>query len=210
MKILIVISTPEMGGAQRVSFNLAKWVNKRSDDRTSIVALGNTTRNAYDTNGFDYEELEKGKRIWQLRIIIKKKSPDIVLTMGVPLAIYTVPALMGLGIKHVISERNDPVHFAGKQTTRFFSRFLMHFADGYVFQTKQAQAYYSKIIRNKSIVIHNPLYDIPDVVNTSRFDKRKEIVSVGRLNRQKNQKLLISAFAEIYKLFPSFRLIISF
>ena len=207
MKILIVISTPEMGGAQRVSFNLAKWVNGHSDDGVSIVALGKTKRNAYNTTGYDYEELQKGNRILQLRAIIKRKSPDVVLTMGVPLALYTIPALIGLRVKHVISERNDPAHFAGKKTTRIFSRFLMRFADGYVFQTKQAQAYYCNNIRKRSVVIHNPLYDVPQTEN-ERGLKRNEIVSVGRLNKQKNQKLLISAFEDIHKVFPTFRLII--
>lgn len=207
MKILIVISTPEMGGAQRVSFNLAKWVNMHSDDEICIVALGKSSRNAYKTTEYDYEELQKGNRILQLRTIVKRKSPDIVLTMGVPLALYTVPALLGLGVKHVISERNDPAHFAGKKTTRFFSRLLMRFADGFVFQTKQAQAYYCKNIGKRSVVIHNPLYDVPQTVSEREL-KRNEIVSVGRLNKQKNQKLLICAFEDIHKMFPTFRLII--
>ena len=127
--------------------------------------------------------------------------------MGVPLALYTVPAIMGLGVKHVISERNDPAHFAGKKTTRIFSRLLMRFADGFVFQTRKAQDYYSKSIRKRSVVIHNPLYDVPKIA-IERGHKRKEIVSVGRLNKQKNQRLLISAFADIYKTYPAFKLII--
>ena len=74
MKILIIISTPEMGGAQRVSFNLAKWVSEHSGDSACIVALGKTKRNAYNTAGYDYQELKDGNRILQLRAIIKRKS----------------------------------------------------------------------------------------------------------------------------------------
>lgn len=68
--------------------------------------------------------------------------------MGVPLAVYAIPATTGLSTSVMISERNDPANFKGKKATRILSRILMLLADGFVFQTEGAKNYYPRIIQN--------------------------------------------------------------
>lgn len=208
MNIIIIIGSPVLGGLERVAFNLSKWFCTQPGCHSTVIALSGTDYNAFDTTGYDYIELSEGQTIRKLRKAIKYKHPDIVLTMSVPSCIYTVPALLGLGIKHVVSERNDPNHFAGRTITRIVSRCLLRFADAYVFQTRQAQAYYGGNIAKNSVVIHNPLYKLFDISNLSLNSHRREIVSVGRLNPQKNFPMLIEAFSMIQKSFPLYRLII--
>ena len=208
MKILFVIGTSGMGGAERVAFNLAKWFSSQNDCRASVMALNKAKKASYIIDGTDFVELEGGNHIIELRKFVKKEKPDVLITMSVPLCIYTVPALAGLGIKHIISERNSPAHFAGKRLTKFVSRLMMIFADGYVFQTVEAQRYYNGCISKKSVVIHNPVSNMPQTFHDFNIPDTKTIVSVGRLNAQKNQGLLIRAFANVYKEFPDYSLVI--
>jgi glycosyltransferase involved in cell wall biosynthesis len=129
--------------------------------------------------------------------------------MGVPLGIYTIPACFGLNVKHIISERNDPEHFAGKKSIKIISRLLLRFAHGYIFQTKDARDSYGLRIAEKSKVIANPLFNLQDMPEYPFIGEReKMIVSVGRLNEQKNQKLLIDAFVEVHKIHPEYGLTI--
>ena len=208
MKVLIVIGSPGLGGAERVSFNLAEWLNRKQVP-TSLVALSGAKGKSYPTEGCDYVELNSSHIVLALRKEVKRKKPDIVLTMCTPMCVYTVPALAGLGIKHVVSERNDPAHFAGRTTTRIIARALMKLADGYVFQTRDAQEFYGGNIAKRSVIIPNPLFNIenmPDEAFGGYY--KKTIVTVGRLNKQKNQKMLIEAFSEIHKQYPEYKLIV--
>jgi glycosyltransferase involved in cell wall biosynthesis len=129
--------------------------------------------------------------------------------MGVPGALFDVPACVGLGIKHIISERNDPAHFGGSTITRIVSRLLMRKANGFVFQTKDAQAFYGGEIAKHSVIIPNPLFIGDDYPDTQYVGEREEtIVTTGRLNKQKNHPLLIRAFKRIAVEFPEYKLII--
>ena len=78
-------------------------------------------------------------------------------------------------------------------------------ADKIVFQTNDAMNYFSEDIRKKGIIIPNPLN--PIFLNSYYEGKRKKtIVSVGRLEEQKNQLMLIRAFSKISKEFNEYNL----
>ena len=70
MNIAIIISRPEMGGAQRVAINLADWVNKTTKHKASIIALSHVKEGAYNMSGRDYYYLQKKNKISELRNVI--------------------------------------------------------------------------------------------------------------------------------------------
>ena len=186
MNVVILIGSLGLGGAERVSLNLANWLSKQEGVKATIVALSGTKGESYPTEGYDYIELNSRKSILALRKAVKAIRPDVVLTMCTPLCVYTVPALLGLKAKHIISERNDPAHFAGRALTRIVSRALMRLADGYVFQTGDAQAFYGGSIARRSVIIPNPLFNVEKMPKEAYSGPdTKTIVSVGRLNKQK-------------------------
>lgn len=208
MKIAIIIANPEMGGAQRVSMNLAYWLQDNGNE-VCIIGITKTTNPSYSFDNINYYELPEGNKIMLLRSKVKDYTPEIVLSMGVPLSIYTVPACIGLNLKHVISERNDPSNFAGKVSTKIMARSLMRLANAYVFQTKDAQKYYGGRIAKKSVIIPNPLFNESKMPAQSfSGERRKIIVNVGRLNKQKNHTLLIMAFKAIKDKYPDYNLVI--
>lgn len=213
MKIVFTIDHMTIGGAQRVTYNLIKWLQSNTDADVSLLiyrslVIGNIK---YDLSGIKHEYVGNGtvNKIRRIREFLKKRRPDVLVSMGTANAIFDVPANIGLGVKHIISERNDPAHFAGSKLTKVLSRLFMRRADGYVLQTKDAQAYFGGEIAKRSVVIPNPLFiegDYPTEQYTG--EREKIIVTTGRLNKQKNHLLLIRAFKRIADEFPDYKLII--
>lgn len=201
-----------LGGAQRVCYNLTNWIINNTDATVHlIICSGRAVKDEYDLNRISYSIVSGGlfTKIVGIRRVLKQIKPDVLVTMGTPGALFDVPAYVGLGIKHVISERNDPAHFGGRTITRIISRLLMRKADGYVFQTKDAQAFYGGDMAKRSVIIANPLFIGDDAPAIQFAEKReKTIVTTGRLNKQKNHPLLISAFKRIVEEFPDYKLII--
>ena len=201
-----------LGGAQRVCYNLINWILANTYDEVHlIICSGRTVKEEYDLSKIPHSIVTGGilNKINRIRRELKHIKPDVLVTMGVPGALFDVPACIGLGIKHIISERNDPAHFGGRVTTRILSRLLMRKADGYVFQTNDAQAYYGGALIKRSTVIPNPLF-IGDDYPATQYNglREKKIVTTGRLNKQKNHSLLIRAFKKISDEFPDYKLII--
>jgi len=70
-----------------------------------------------------------------------------------------------------------------------------------VLQTTEAKEFFPKWIQKKAIVLQNSLN--PEFIRPAYTGvKRKEIVSVGRIDHNKNQKMLIEAFAPLAEEFP--------
>lgn len=210
---MFTIAHMTIGGAQRVTFNLIKWLKENTDSSVHLIiyskrSVGNV---AYDLNDISHSYASGGffRTVRTIRKQLKQLKPDILVTMGTPAAIFDVPACIGLGIKHIISERNDPAHFAGSAKTRIISRLLMRKADGFIFQTKDAQQYYGGTVAKRSVVIPNPLFNT-NLMPAAKYsgNDTKKVVSVGRLHKQKNHQLLIRAFKHVLERHPDYKLII--
>ena len=211
MRIGIIISAFTNGGAQRVAVTLSKWLNDQGQN-CCIIALDESPKNQYDTHNVNLirlRDLYKGKGITKRLKLFDRENPiDVYIVMGVPMCMYVMPALKGSKAKVIISERNDPRNFQGKFLTKVLSRWLMSKADGFVFQTSDAWNFYKKY-QDRSTIIPNPVAEVPDVqVRTPNEQRKKEIVTAGRLIPQKNHEMLIRSFAKIAPSFPEYRLVI--
>lgn len=142
-----------------------------------------------------------------VRKTVLAAAPDAVLAMPEEIGIYVLLALCGTKIRTVVSERNDPRVMPPRKITRFLRRVAYPFADGLIFQTEGAAAFFPERIRKKGIVLPNPL-------DGSRLPapfcgvRDKVIVGAGRLEVQKNFPLLIAAFAGFYRKHTDYRLVI--
>ncbi len=204
-KLAIYCDSLSRGGAERVTICLAKYM---IDAGISCDII--TTR-----YGKEEYELPIGvtrycadsRSIKVLRKLFKKSGADTLLIMGVPICVFGIPASRRLNMKVVVSERNAPSMFAGRKSTKVLSRFLMKFADGFVFQTNDAKNFYAKVLNNRGTVIPNPIIldGFPEVY---RGKRNSCIVTAGRLVGQKNHELLIKAFSKIANKYPDVNLII--
>lgn len=221
-KLMILCGSLGKGGAERVSLYLAEYMLHRKVE--TIIVTKSRVEDEYECpkeiKRYVLDETKEKIRInrrgisliyyqiSKLRKILLHGKFDTILIMDIPHCIYAIPACLGINIKVIASERNAPAYFSGKTTTKYLSRFLMRMADGFVFQTVDAKRYYGSFVRGKSIVIPNPISieRMPEIPYKGRRDKK--IVSVARLHKQKNQMMLIGAFASVIKEYPDYQLYI--
>ena len=82
-------------------------------------------------------------------------------------------------------------------------------ADGILVQTQVNKSHFPKYLQNKSTIIYNPVTFAETKIGISlNTPKRKEIVSVTRLEKQKNIDMLIEAYSIFQKNHPDYTLTI--
>lgn len=210
MKITFVTSTLTSGGSERVISLLANKMAERGH-KVEIICLRKQI--VFYPINCDVKVLFAAKEalsdllplkiIW-LRKYIKKSNPDVVIPFMTAVYCTTILALIGLNISVIASERIDPAYSSilRKMVRRIFLPLAAHL----VVQTENIKKYYNKGIQNKTSVIYNPVSE--KVFDTVNLAKENQIISVGRLYPQKNQKIMIDAFNQIKDKYPDYKLVI--
>ena len=215
MKLLFVIQGLQSGGAERVMSILCNTY--ASQKIQVVVAL--TEKNAdiayelhpsvkvVDLTSTKCTNLAKarGESIKMLRKLYKTERPDAVVSFITRTNICAILAGLGLKIPVIISERNNPMVDPRNPRTRKLRDLLYPLSAGCVFQTHYAMNCFSERIKKKSTVIFNPVSS--DIYKIRNIQKReKKVVSICRLNQQKNIPLLIRAFANVSQKHPEYSL----
>lgn len=214
MKILFYINAIHDGGAERVMVNLAKYFSDIGYETILVTSFRDTWEYKIEGNvkrlTLEENEIKQGKikrnfsRIIKLRDILKKEKPDVAVSFMAEPNFRLLVASLGLNVKTIVSVRNDPnKEYAGK-IGRFVGKCLLPLADGCVFQTKEAQEWFPERLQRKSTIIFNAVKE--EFFHIERKPVAGEIITCGRLEAQKNHKLLIDAFAEAIKEHPYARL----
>lgn len=194
------------GGAERVVSELANSFAEQGHDVSIMVTKSPECVYSLDDKVMlvDLSADDHGilSRTRSLRACIKKNGYDVVVSFLTGTNIETLMATVGLRVPVVISERNNPFVDPKGWIYRFLRAVTYPFAAGYVFQTPDAQAFFSKRIQKKSVVIMNPIN--PQLPVPYEGSREKRIVNVGRLVPQKNQKMFIDAFCEFYQNHPDY------
>ncbi len=215
-KIVFITNAMLFGGAEKVIATLANnFVN--NNIQVTIITIMNTEceftldervnlYSIYENEGKpprkEYTQYYK-----KLAQKVKDENPDVVLIMPEEISVKAIPFLEDINIPIVVSERNNPWVMPKNKLNRILRRIYYPKVDGIVFQTNRAASFFSKKIQEKGKVILNPL-------DSSRLPKKmagarsKTIVTMGRLEPQKNHKMLIRAFSHIYKKNKDYKLII--
>ena len=137
-----------------------------------------------------------------------KKNAKVVISFLAPFNVMAIAAKLGKGIPMIVADRNDPTKVPTNAVVRKLRDFLYMFADGVVLQTEKNKAYFNRVVQKKSTIIYNPI-DLKDYAGIALNSKKERmIVSAGRLMKQKNQKLMINAFASVLKSYPDYKLVI--
>ena len=205
----IVMYTVSMhrGGAERVMSILANSFAEIGYDVTLVTDI------PVKNDGKNYSLLEDIKcvsiespyknffkknlyRIKRLRRIVKNEKADVILSFLGKKNYRMLISTFGLKCRKCVSVRNDPRREYGDgRLKKWLANRLFSLADICVFQTREAKMFFNRSIQKKSFVIPNPVDE--KFFNTERAKKPKNIATVGRLEPQKNHKLLIDAFAMI-------------
>ena len=134
-----------------------------------------------------------------------KDNPELtVIAFLQPSIPMTVLAGRGLPNKIIVSERGNPERLMKK---RYGEKFIKRYYEGVntaVFQTMEARATYPECVREKGVVISNPIKsDLPEPFLGVR---NKNITTFCRISLQKNLPMLIQAFSMLHQEYPEYRL----
>ena len=199
------------GGAQRVMSRLANGLSKnhqvylmyfRTGDKPYIIA---PQVHLIKPEGSSVWQMPEKRSLWYMMLWHLKNYlavfPKILRVNKIKreYQIDTTISFLKLGNivnvfsdgkdKRIVSERDDPTKVG--IVYRISSSAAHFLADFAVFQSKRVRNMYCDRVQKKSTVIFNPV-EVSCSVNAVCV---KKIVTCGRLTEQKNQKLLIRAFA---------------
>lgn len=216
--IIFVTVSMRGGGTERVISILANHYCKQSIPVTILMIADNRVEYELDKKiqVVSVSEATGGsltgriKRVCAIRKYLKMDLQARVIAMGTVTAMFTLLAKIGLKCDVVISERNDPNRLNHKPISnmaKFLRNLLYRRAKAIVLQTEDVKRCFPEYLVKKSVVIPNPLTsDLPDV--NLNAERKKTVITAGRLTEQKNHRLLIDAFYEFYKTHPDYKLMI--
>ena len=196
------------GGAEGVIVRLANGLAEKA----FIVQIALTKWNEiqYSLNesiNISYIGIENASAIQQIRFIrsmMKQNSSQIVISFITMQNLYTILAAWGVKSKIILSERNDPSKTVRNKILKWLRDILYLRADNIVFQTQDAQNYFKKSIRDKGVVIGNPLSK--DMPPRHEGVREKRLVTVARLEPQKNIPMLLDVCKNVIAKHPDFKL----
>lgn len=210
MKIIFVIGSLAGGGAERVVSVLSNEFYNLGHQVTIITLAKDectyTLNKGIQRLHIDSDTKIKGlsglQRVIRLGKCIKRNNSDVVISFTSGISIYVLLVKMMLPFKVIVSERNDPKRDPRNKLMRKIRNCLYNLSNGFVFQTPEAQNYFSDKIKSRSTVISNPIKAcLPEPYKGRRANR---IVATGRLETQKNYPLLIEAFAEFLVQYPEY------
>lgn len=199
MKICFIIPSMTGGGAERVTANLANRLDEMGHEVKIMMTASDDV--AYKLNaGISVNQigqrthgsmLGRVQRIFTLRKYFKQNRDTVYVSMPTDTNMFAILASLLLPIQLIISERNDPNQYGHKELRDF----LYRFAKKMVFQTEDAARCYSGRLQKFGKVIPNPICE--ENLETFSGGRSKRFVVVGRLEPQKNHKLLLEAYKEV-------------
>ena len=215
-KIIFYLNDLGRGGAQRVVSNLSNRMAADGYDVT--IAMSWKAEPEYEVSDLVHKvylgyanDSDKGRlailksRVKGLRKLLKTQKPDCILVFGRSAIYRALMAKRTLKVPMIISIRIDPRSEYIGLKNRLCKIFLERMPSGCVFQTREAMSFFSRHLQRKSMIIENQIGS--NYLDISRNPNREKfIVTFGRMAPQKNQALLVEAFAKIHLQFPDYSL----
>lgn len=146
--------------------------------------------------------------VHKIRRLLIKESIDTLIVVESMSILFTLPATLGLPVKHICWEHFNFNNDLGKNGRRLARQLAARYCDAVVTLTERDKKYWLEGTRHKSQItaIANPC---PFPVQYYEQQKNTKIVlAVGRLTHQKGFDLLLAAWIQVNKSMPDWRLVI--
>lgn len=203
----------EGGGAEKVISMLANYYIEKGDDVDIALLLGPEV---------DYDLFNLSTRIrivdlsksqggylsnalyWMrsIRRYVKERKPDRIVSFIGRINALVLTATIGLRIPILVSERSNPKSDGRGFLMQKYCDFIYRRANAIVFQTNYAMSCFSSFHLSRSVVIPNPI----NFIDANESDINDSlVVAAGRLQPEKNHKMLISAIGLVHKSIPSIK-----
>ena len=218
-KIAFYIGSLRKGGAERVFVNLADYFRKegyevvvvtqyRFEEEYDLPAgVGRVLSEIEDTEVTRSRIRNFFRRLNKLHAIWKEQKPNVVLSCIGKNNFMTIVSAMGTGTKAVVSVVGEAREEYPTKVMRMLANLLFPRAAGVILQTERSRAFFRKKVAARTIVLPNSLN--PAFIRP-RFEgeREKEIVSVGRMDKNKNHEMQLRAFAALPPAFSAYTLTI--
>ena len=219
--IAFYIGSLHKGGAERVFVNLAEFFLGEGYKVTMVTQYQYPSEEEYILPGeikrvlsdLTSEELNNSRilnfihRVRKLHRIWKNEKPDLVLSCIGKNNFMTVVTTMFTKTRPVVSVVGEAKEEYPNRLMRLLANLLFPLADGIILQTTRSKFFFNKRVQSKAVILPNSLN--PDFIRPRYEGERdKRIVSVGRLDANKNHEMMIRAFAAIQDRYPEYTLTI--
>lgn len=222
MRILFAIKSLENpgGGAERVFADVIREIDARKH-KVKILTFDKKNHETFYKidKGVDRISIGIGdvskpsgmvetiRRVLAIRSEVLRQQPNVVVgfmhSMFIPLSI----ALIGTGIPVVGSEHIVREHYRGKMSQWVLLCASSIWIEKMTAVSDQAKASYPGFIRRKMSIIPNPVsINVRKKADVLASGKRKVLLAVGSLRKQKNFLTLIEAFRKVVDSCPEWDL----
>ena len=218
-KIAFYIGSLTKGGAERVFVNLAEYFLEEGY-RVVMVTQYQKTDEYMLEEGIErfLSEIEAEKvsssrvlnffrRLNKLHLIWKKQKPDLVLSCVGKNNFMAVVTTIGTRTKPVVSVVGEAKEEYPTKVMRLLADILFSRAAGIILQTERSRSFFGKKVGEKAVILPNSLN--PDFIRPRyEGEREKRIVSVGRMDANKNHEMQLRAFAALQDRYPDYELVI--
>lgn len=217
--IAFYIGSLHKGGAERVFVNLAEYF-RQEGYRVTMVTQYRKEDEYLLPEGIArvISEIDKKKitgsrvinfcrRVRKLHLIWKENEPDLVLSCIGKNNFMTVVTAMGTKTRPVVSVVGEAREEYPGRLMRTLANILFPLASGVVLQTERSRGFFSQRAVERAVILPNSLN--PDFMKP-RYEGEREarIVTVGRMDANKNHEMMIRAFAALGDKYPEYVLTI--
>ena len=224
-EIIILYPSYERGGA---TYNLINFMNFCLNKNIKLIFISNIKKkdiffkkkkNNIRLISLNNKLLSKFKgrfstslnSIIQLSILLNKNNNKDSIVFSFQSHIFPI-LICKLFSKKIIIRNSEDAYDATKYADNKFSAYLAlslkfifyRFATGIIANSYKSKKSLEKIVKKKIELIFNPY--LKDLFNFKPVKRKKNILSVGRLCKQKNQITILKAFKIFLKSFPDYKL----
>ncbi len=221
MKLVFAIKRLEnmAGGAERVILQVIDGLRRDYGHDITLITFDRQGADSFYKmpDGIEWIRLSVGdsakragvmetiKRIFELRRTVQNINPDMVIPFQHSMFVPMVLATLGMRKPIIASEHIVPAHYRSRPIEYALLVLAGLFCRKITVLSRAIIAMYPAILRSRMVAVPNPVATCAvaaDVVGGAQ----KILLSVGRLDPQKDQKTLIDAFAMIAPQFPDWNL----
>lgn len=207
MPIAFLLPNLNPGGAERVVSLLANEISSTNEvyiltmkndkpfyklkDSVKIISLGKKS-----TKSNLIKIISNLKLIFKIfKLINSLKIDHLICFMPTANVLGIIAGKFFTSIKVTISERSNPLYY-DLGIWDYFRKNLYKFSDRLVVQTEPIKFFFKDYIDiDKIKIINNPI----EITNSFKTKKKKIILTVGRVDGNKNQELILRSFSKIKK-----------
>ncbi|MCM1251770.1 MAG: glycosyltransferase [Clostridium sp.] len=218
-KVAFYIGSLHKGGAERVFVNLAEhFLNQdyqvlmvtqyqKEDEYELAEGIDRVISDITPQETTNNRMMNFWRRVEKLHRIWKREKPDLVLSCAGKNNFMTIVTTMFTKTKPVVSVVGEAKEEYPNRLMRMLANLLFPYAAGIILQTERSRAFFSKRIAKTAVILPNslnPLFIRP----AFQGERQKRVVSVGRLDANKNHEMMIRAFAKLASKYPEYTLTI--